>query len=184
MRQIEVSYDESKERIAQELRKHSRLYLATSEANTVTVRFMGFVSEGIRIWLVTDESSRKCKQIKANPNVGIAIGDDLQIEGVASLKGHPMAEENSHYISLLQELHPEMYDRMSRPGRMLQREGSRVIEVNPRRISLNVWTPNWDLEADFKPHALILNVPDGKAYEIYGTEGDQSNMYRNPAYWE
>lgn len=108
MKQVEVSYDESKERIAQEIRKHARVYLATSEGNAVTVRFMGFVSEGLRIWLVTDEKTRKCKHIAANPHVGMAIGDDLQIEGVASLKGHPMDEENAHYIRLLQELRPEM----------------------------------------------------------------------------
>ena len=105
MGQIEVSYDETRERIAQEIRKYPRLYLATSEGDLVTVRHMLIVSEGLKIWLMTDKKTRKCKQIAGNPNVAIA-GPELQIEGVASLKGHPMDEENSDFISAFQELRP------------------------------------------------------------------------------
>ena len=182
MSQIEVSYDESRERIAQEIRKYPHLYLATSEGEFVTVRRMGFVSEDLRIWFVTDKESRKYNQIAANLNVAIAGGDELQIEGVASLKGHPMDEENSDYISAFRELRPELFEIVSRPGRNLQRKGTRVIEVNPRRILFNVYSRNWDLETDFNPHALVLNIPQEKAYRMFGT--NIMDVYQNPAYWD
>ena len=182
MSQIEVSYDETRERIAQEIRKYPRLYLATSEGDFVTVRLMGFVSEGLTIWFQTDKETRKYEQIAARPNVAIAGGDELQIEGVASLKGHPLDEENSDYIRLLRELRPEQIERGSRPGRGLQREGTRVIEVHPRRILFNAYSLNFDLEADSKPYALVLNVPQGKAYRMFGT--NLMDVYRNPAYWD
>jgi hypothetical protein len=184
MRQIEVSFEESKERIAREIAKCPRLYLATSSGDSVSVRIMGFVSAGLRIWFLTDEKTRKYKQLAANPNMAIAGGDALQIEGVASLMGHPLDEQNSEYLRVFRVHRPEQFERSMRPGRILQREGSRLVEVTPRRILLNVWTLNWDLETDFEPHALILNVPQEKAYEIYGTATDQADMYRNPAYWE
>ena len=107
MSQIEVSYDESRERIVQELRKQSRLYLATADLQYVTVRYMGFVSEGLTMWFRTDRRTRKHKQIAANPNVAIA-GPDLQIEGVATLKGHPLDEENSEFQRVYRKLHPEV----------------------------------------------------------------------------
>lgn len=184
MRQVEVSYAESRERIAQQISKCPRLYLATSADNYVTARIMGFVSDGLRIWFVTDERSRKVKQIAANPNVAIAGGDGLQIEGIASLRGHPLDAQNAAYIGVLRDNSPEQFARSMRPGRLLQREHSRLIEVTPTRIMLYVWTPNWDLEADFQPHALILDVPQEKAYEIYGTAADNADMTGNPAYWE
>ena len=178
MGQIEVPYDETKERIAREMREYPRLYLATSEGKHVTVRFMGFVSEGLRIWFVTDKESRKYKQIAANPSVGIA-GPELQIEGVASLKGHPMDEENSDYIRAYRELRPDLFEMTSRPGRILRREGSRVIEVSPTRVLFSVWSPNWDLESDFEPHGFVLHVPREKAYRI-----SAADIYQSPTYHE
>jgi uncharacterized pyridoxamine 5'-phosphate oxidase family protein len=159
MHQVEISYAESKERIAQLKRKCPRLYLATSAGDCVTARIMGFVSDGLRIWFVTDDRSRKVQQTAANPNVAIAGGDALQIVGVASLRGHPLDEQNAEYIRVLERNSPEQFERGMRPGRLLQRQHSCVIEVSSRRIMLTIWTPNWDLETDFQPHALILNVP-------------------------
>jgi uncharacterized pyridoxamine 5'-phosphate oxidase family protein len=181
MSQIEVSLDESRERIAQELRKYRCLYLATCEGGFVTVRYMGFLSEGLTIWFRTDKETRKYEQIAANANVAIA-GPELQIEGVASLKGHPLNEENSDYIRLLRELRPEQFERASRPGRGLTREDTRLIEVNPRRILLNVYSPNFDLEPDVEPHVLVLNVPQEKAHKMFGP--NIMDFYRNPAYWD
>jgi len=178
MSQIEVSYEDMKKKIIEEIQKHSRMYLATSYGNFVTVRRMGPVPDGLKIWFLTNVDSRKYQQIMANPNVAIAAGDDLQIEGVASLKGHPLAEENSDYIKVFKENRPEMYERSSRPGRILQRPGTRVIEVTPRRIALNVWTANWDLEPEFQPYMVILNTVKEKAYKMSGTEGYNAPAYR------
>ena len=182
MSQSEVPYDETRERIAEEIRKLSRLYMATHEGNQIAVRYMGFVSEGLRIWLVTDERTRKWKHILANPNVALA-GPEVQIEGVALLKGHPMDEENSDYIRVFEELRPEHYQIVIRPGRMLQRKATRVIEVIPRRVMYSVFSQTWDLEPDFKPHAFVLDVPNEKAYKMLGTDEEPMAVHENPAYW-
>jgi len=110
--------------------------------------------------------------------VAIAAGDDLQIEGVASLKGHPLDEENSDYIKVFKENRPEMYERSSRPGRILQRPGTRVIEVTSRRIALNVWTANWDLELDFQPYMVILNTVKEEAHRVKSLELSGAPAYR------
>ena len=178
MSQVEISYEDAKQKMIEEIQKHHRMYLATSEGDFVTVRRMGPVPDGLKIWFLTDVDSRKYKHLMVNPNVALAAGDDLQIEGVASLKGHPLDDENSDYIKVFQENRPEMYERSSRPGRMLQRPSSRLIEVTPRRIALGVWTANWDLEPDFEPYVIILNMVKEKAYKIKSMELGKAPAYR------
>jgi len=119
MSQIELSYEDMKQEMIKEIQKHPHGYLATSEGEFVTVRRMGLVSDGLTIWCLTSEQTRKYKQIMANPNVAIAAGDYLQIEGVASLKGHPRDEENSVFIKAFREQLPDRYERSLRPGRIL-----------------------------------------------------------------
>ncbi|MBD3206595.1 hypothetical protein GF319_09680 [Candidatus Bathyarchaeota archaeon] len=75
MSQVEVSYNEMEQRVIEELEKHPHLYLATSVDDFVTVRRMGFVNDGLKIWMVTDELSRKYEQIMKNSRVAIAAGN-------------------------------------------------------------------------------------------------------------
>jgi hypothetical protein len=116
--------------------------------------------------------------IMANPNVAIATGDNIKIEGVTTLKGHPLDSENSDYIKVFKEKRPDMYERSSRPGRILQRPGTRVIEVTPRRIALNVWTANWDLEPEFQPYMVILNTVKEEAHRVKSLELSGAPAYR------
>ncbi len=184
MSQIELSYEDSKRKVIEEIQKHSKMYLATSQGDTVTVRRMGPIPDGLTICFLTDVDSRKYKHMMKNPNVAIAAGDYLQIEGTVSLKGHPLDDENSGFIQVFKENRPEMYERSNRPGRMLQRSGSRLIEISPQRIALTVWTPNYDQEPGFRPYTLIVNTVTEKAYRISGPEGDASGVYKTPAYRE
>lgn len=178
MSQNEVSYEDTKLRMIEEIGKHQRGYLATSVGDSVTVRRMGLVPDGLTIWCLTDEETRKYRQIKENPNVAIAAGQDLQLEGMAFLRGHPLDEENTGFIDVYRETQPELYERGLREGRILHRRGTRVIEIAPTRIALNVWTPNFDLEPNFHPYMLILNTETEKAYKIVGTEGYKDKAYR------
>lgn len=184
MSQVEASYEEMKQKVIDEIEKHRKIYLATSVGDHVTVRRVGVISDGLKMWFVTDHESRKYKQIEINPNVAVALGDNLQIEGIATLKGHPMDVENSDYIQAFKLQFSEMYERVSRPGRNLQRKGSRVIEVYPTRVSLGVAKLEWDLEPDFKPYTLILNTAREKAFKIYGTKENLTDSYKTSAYNE
>jgi hypothetical protein len=71
-----------------------------------------------------------------------------------------------------------MYERSVRPGRILQRPSTRLIEISPRRIALGVWTANWDLEPDFEPYMIILSTVKEKAYRIKSMELDKAPAYK------
>jgi len=83
----------------------------------------------------TDRRSRKYKQITSNPNVGLA-DRNIQIEGVATLKGHPLDEENVAYIKAYRENQPENYERTSNRQFQRTRPDWRVIEITPKKITL------------------------------------------------
>jgi general stress protein 26 len=172
------------QRVIEELEKHPHLYLATSVDDFVTVRRMGFVNDGLKIWMVTDELSRKYEQIMKNSRVAIAAGGDLQLEGGAILKGHALDAVNSDYIDVFRSKKPEMYDRVSRPGRNLQRPGTRLIEVSPKRIVVNFLSIDWDKELDLKPHSLLLDLGSKKAYRLFGSKEDVTGIYKTSAYKE
>jgi general stress protein 26 len=182
MSQIEVPYDEMKQKVVDYIEKHPYLYLATSEDKNVTVRRMGFINDGLKIWMVTDEESRKYKQITSNPKVAIASGGDLQLEGIAELKGHPIEKKNLKYIEVYKNKRPEMYERLSRPGRNLKRPGTRLIEVNPKRIALNFFSIEWDKEKDKRPYTLLIDTKNEKAYKLYGTNENITDLYKTAAY--
>jgi len=178
MSQVEIPYEDAKQKMIEEIQKHHRMYLATSDGDFVTVRRMGPIPDGLTVWFQTGVNSRKYEHLVKNSNVALAAGDDLQIEGVASLRGHPLDDENSDFIKVFKENRPEMYERSIRPGRILQRPSTRLIEVTPRRIALSVWTANWDLEPDFEPYVIILNTVEEKAYRIKSMELDKAPAYR------
>jgi hypothetical protein len=184
MSQVEAPYEEMKQMVIDEIEKHRIMYLATSEGEYVTVRRMGLVSDGLRMWFVTDQESRKYQHMKSNPNIALACGEYLQIEGKAIFKGHPMDSQNLDYINVFRHQNPGMFERVVRPGRNLQRKGTRLVEVKPVRLSLTVFKVEWDLEPDFQPYTLILNTEKETAYKLYGTKENITDHYKTKAYKE
>jgi len=89
MSQSEIPCEELRKEIVEELRKREWCYLATSLQDYVRVGLMRMVSKDLKIWCYTDNRSRKHKQIDENPKVALA-DRTLQIEGTATLKGHPL----------------------------------------------------------------------------------------------
>ena len=173
MSQEELPYDELKHEIAEELKKREWGHIATSHNDYVRVGFMRIVSKGLTIWCYTDHRSRKFKQILGNPH--IAIGDrDLQIEGLAKLKGHPLDEENKDFIEAYRENQPENYERTSQRQFLPSRREWRVIEIIPTRIT---WykvgaTPEENV-------FLILDTVDKKAYRLSGKEIFETEAYKS-----
>ena len=126
----------------------------------------------------------------ANPNVAIAA-DNIQIEGAATLRGHPLDEENTGFLRAYKEMRPEAYKRSSRRHFPNRPEG-RVIEIIPRKIMLwsltendvarNVQTSIQSEEAMQKDLASenymeILNVAKGEAHRVMA-----SSLTETPAY--
>jgi general stress protein 26 len=174
MSQIEFSYDECKQEMIEELKKHEWGFLATSKDNHVRVGLMRLVSDGLTLWCWTDRRSRKYKQIKANPNVGIA-DRNIQIEGIATLKGHPLDDENAAYIKAYRENQPENFEITSKRVFLRSRPNKMVIEIAPKRITLTKLgaTPSENI-------LLILDTVRKEAHRLVGTD----TFFEAPAYQE
>jgi len=85
MAQEEISYEELKNKVIEELKNPIMGTLASSERGYVTARVLGILSDGLTMYSFVGASTRKCKQIKANPNVAVTAGK-LQIEGTAEFQ--------------------------------------------------------------------------------------------------
>jgi general stress protein 26 len=88
------------------LQKEKTIILATAADNRVTTRSMSHVNCGMTIYFQTGSNYLKCQQIRINPNVAISV-EGYDIEGKTALLGHPLDEENSFFIKLYKEKHPE-----------------------------------------------------------------------------
>jgi general stress protein 26 len=130
---LKIPYEEMKKSMILEIKKHEWGYLATSDGEKIRVGKMRLVSDGLRLWCFTLDKSRKYKQILVYPKVAIADGN-LQVEGVAELKGHPYDDENADFLKAYKETQPENFERTSR--RSFNRPNTRVIEINPERIAV------------------------------------------------
>lgn len=172
MSQTELSYEELRENVTEELQKHIHGVLATSEGNFVTAREMGLIYDGLTIFSFTAKDSRKYKQIAVNSNVAITARN-IQIEGTATLKGHPLDEENTNSINVFQKTQPEVYEVSNKLH--FHRQDMRLIEIIPRKISK--YTN--DIESKTGAYLDILNIPEKKAHRVKSTE-----LLESPAYNE
>ena len=168
----EISYDELEQEMIEELKKREWGYLATSKQNYVRVGLMRIVSSGLKVWCYTDKRSRKYQQIMDNSNVGIA-DRNLQLEGTAILKGHPLDGENSDYIEAYKTNQPENYERTSNRQFKRSRPEFRVIEIHPTRITLLKMGSRFE-----ENEALILDVVQKKAYRFLGNSNFEAQVYQ------
>ena len=154
MSQTELSYEELKRKIIEELKKHTTGTLATSEDGYVTARVLGILPDGLTIYCFVDVNSRKCKQINANPKVALTAGN-IQIEGIARLRGQPLDDENAYVIDLFKRTLPDIFENFSRKYFSRASGDGRVLEISSKRATLFV---SDSLE--------ILNVEKEKAYRV------------------
>jgi nitroimidazol reductase NimA-like FMN-containing flavoprotein (pyridoxamine 5'-phosphate oxidase superfamily) len=189
--QIELSYDDLKQKMITEFQKHDHGILATSDGGYVTARKVRLVYNGLTFFCFTDRRSRKYQQMKANPNVAITA-DNIQIEGAATLKGHPLDEENAVFLRAYKKMRPEAYERSSRRHFPNRPEG-RVVEITPKRVMLwsltesdvarNVQASVQSEEAMRKDLAKenymeILDVAKGEAHRVMVSSLTQAPAYR------
>ena len=160
-----LDYEELKQEIIQQLEKSRFGVLATAEGNFVTARQMMLICDGLKVSLLTTNWNRKYKQISANKNVALAI-NNIQIEGVASIKGRTSDPENAGFLKAFEELFPELYklyrDFCNEPDTIYH-----VIEVIPTRIALFYGGP--------EVHLDVLNVGENSAIRHNWTLGKAGN---------
>lgn len=136
-----LNYEELQQQVKKQLGKHKHGVLATAEGDFVTARQMMFICRGFTITFITTITTRKYQQIAVNPNVAVAIGN-MQIEGVASIRGRTSDKENAWFLKLFEEMEPEVYE--SHRDMCLDPETPwRLIEITLKRIALFVSQNNY-----------------------------------------
>jgi len=93
------------EEVIAALEAEQTLILATAADNRVTIRPMSHVNDGMIIYFQTGRDYLKSQQIRINPKIAIRVGG-YDIEGKATLRGHPLDAENSLFAALYKEKHP------------------------------------------------------------------------------
>jgi len=135
MKQLDftVKYKE----IMANLDKKQFIVLATSDGDKVAARAVYFFLYKSYVYFVTAKSYAKYKQIVKNSNVALCTNvalciDNIQIQGVAHIKGHPSLEENKPAVDCL----------LKKPdnavNRYLKRNNTILIEVKIDKIQ--TWT--------------------------------------------
>ena len=172
MSQIELSYEDTKLNMIEEIKKRQFMVLATSEEDYVMARTVVFIPEGLSVFFMMRPATRKYTQIEANPNVAVADGN-LQIEGVASSRGHPFAEQNTKIMEIWKEMNPRLYENAA--NSYPKRPEIELIEVVPRRIALYK-NPAFDNVSE--PYWHILYVDAKKAFKVKQSEVEDATVYR------
>lgn len=149
----ELDYAKLERDVMKLLEKAKLIVLATSADNQVTARTMSCVNDGLTIYCQTGGTSTKYGQITRNANVALCIGN-MQIEGTASIIGHPFSEENERFVDLYKKRHARSFKLYSH----LQDEV--VIKIKPTKVTL--W--KYDLFRGGKSYRDFLSISDRRAY--------------------
>ena len=162
------------------MHKHSIGVLSTSDGGLVTSREMRLVYDGLTVYYYTSVDSRKYKQITSNPNVAISVSV-IQIEGKASILGHPALPENAKFFQLYKEQQPQAfeisYNKYLAEGKHPE---VKLISITPRRVTLYVsGPPAISAGYTFVGYMDILNIEKQQAHRIGVYEYKDS-----PAYYE
>jgi len=178
MSQKDIPYEETRQKIQESLHKHSIGVLSTSEGGLVTSREMRLVYDGLAVYCYTSVDSRKFKQIKANPNVAISVSA-IQIEGEASILGHPALPKNTKFFELYKGQQPQAfefsYNEYLAEGKNIS---VTLISIAPRRATLYVGgAPAISAGYTAVGYLDILSIDKQKAYRIGGNEYKDSSAY-------
>jgi general stress protein 26 len=172
MSDSKVAYQELKDKAVNELEKHQLVVLATTDGEKVSARTILRISNGLTLYCLTGQYTRKYKQAAMNPAVAIAYGN-LQIEGQAHAKGHPLDSENSAFIEAYKTQYPEYYERSKKIH--FNRPNMGLLKIKPSRVSLY---NSANVEAGTESFIEILDVDNKEAHKVFRS----SAGYDSPHY--
>ncbi len=150
---MDLSYSDLENEIYNNIGEKAFLVLSTSYKDRVTSRTMSFLVIDKKFYFQTDDTFLKFEQIKNNPNVSLCI-NNIQIEGVAKILGHPFQETNKQFLEHYKNSFLSSFKNYS----ALDREV--VISIEPVFITL------WKYEGN-KPLRDFLDIKNKKAYREY-----------------
>jgi general stress protein 26 len=168
MSQIDISYDEMKKEILEELSKHQFLVLATSKDNYVRAGNMRYIYDDLTLYCYTGNKSRKYTQIQSNPKIAVVVSK-IQIEGKAKLLKHPLDEPR--FLEIYKKTHTDAYERhLTRYFK--GSKDMRVIQITPERLT----TFNAPSLPE-RPYLDIMICSEKKAYRIDAIDASKSTVY-------
>lgn len=180
MRQIEISFEALEKDFIDKFAllgtegEYNRAVLSTCAKGRVTSRKQRFIADGLTLYCYAIHGQRKYEQITENPNVAVNIGY-IQVEGTATLEGHPLEEKNTHFLKVFRESQPDAYEEYNDNIRDPEIDVV-LVKIKPRRIALLG-------QVDGDSCISILNVEGGKAYRVYEYSKVKRDHSDAPAYW-
>ncbi|EKD51600.1 MAG: hypothetical protein ACD_62C00222G0007 [uncultured bacterium] len=150
MQKIILNAEEKKSEIIALLEKSRHLVLATCAGHRVTARAMSYASKDLEIIFGTDKNFLKVEQIQKNPHVALCL-DNLQIEGMAEILGHPSGPQNTELSKLYKAKQPKSFEMYWKGKTQV------VIKVTPTLCT------QWKY-LDGKPCREFYDVKQGEAY--------------------
>jgi general stress protein 26 len=174
MNQIGLEYQNLEKTIKNEFNKlcseglYKRGIIATSKDNHVTARRMRLIPDGLTLYAWTDSRSMKIDQIRSNPNVAVVAGF-IQVEGKATLCGHPLRPENRDYIEAYKRKLPDWYEKVEK-STFESVDHIELIKINPSKISMPSMADTFSKD--------ILDVEKGIAYRITGVDWTEAPAYK------
>ena len=181
MRQTETSYKQLEKDFTEKFAKlgtkgeYERAVLSTCADGHVTSRKQRFIADGLTLYCYAIRGQRKYEQIAENPNIAVNI-DYIQVEGTASLEGHPLEEKNSGFLKVFQETQPDAYEEYNNNIRDPEIDVA-LVKIKPSRIALLG-------PVDGESCISILNVKKGEAYRVFEYTKVSKDHSDAPAYWE
>lgn len=150
---MKVNYKTVIEELYAALGSAKKMVLATSSQNRTTARTMSCIVLGGKIVFQTDRDFLKIKQILENPRVALCV-DNIQIEGVATVIGHPFEEMNHSFLDRFKTAYEGSYRMYSHlPSEI-------VVEVDIAHAT------RWKYEAG-KPFRLFIDYIQQNATKEY-----------------
>ena len=104
----QLEYSKLRDKCVRYLIERKYITLATSYQDQVRSRIVDYVNGGITIGFFTWDNTVKVEHIKHNPRVALAV-DNLQIEGMAKIIGHPPLSDHASFMEIYQERLPSPY---------------------------------------------------------------------------
>jgi general stress protein 26 len=123
------TYEERLAQVESFLASKHAIVLATTQGDRVTARTVSFASRGVEIYFMSYAENKKCRQIRANPHVGLCR-DHVQIEGTAEILGPVSGKENAEIAGILRAKYPEVYSKHAAHPEMF------LVRVRPSTIGV------------------------------------------------
>lgn len=123
-----MEFEHEKDKFFNTLGEGKKMVLATSANNRTTARMMSCVIIDGLIYIQTDINLLKYKQITENPLVALCW-ENTQLEGYATIKGHPFEPANKEFCLMYKKLYPSSFEKYT------HLKNEMVIQIAPTLIT-------------------------------------------------